>query len=503
MNVPQTAPSANRIPNIVFAILFVGILLGGILVRAYKLGDQSLWIDEGYSINAAQAVIDHGYPILDSGEAYNGHILSTYIIAGSMKLFGFDPYNPWSARLPAVIFGIGVMIMTYLLAYQISGSRLLGIGAMLFVAFLPWEIAWSRQARGYTMLQFFLLLSYNQLLLYIDKRNIWHGLILVLAFIGVCTSHSIGIIFLPVLLVTLGAAWIRAAKYTSYLSWIVGITLSLSIIVLAGIFLKGESFGNYFSSYGTYLLRSYPIIILFTLIGIIRFFFTRKKIEYAILMSSAIIIPFIGISFYTSIQLRYLLPIIPLLGIMATYGIFFLWNGIAHMQRERQGNTFIPEIVTILSICIIMVISGSFTILPRATYTLEFGSPQPNFKGAYEYISAHRQPGDIVISTYAHLTKIYFRETGILLPISLTGRRDPGYLITEQGRDYYTGAEVLNGVPDTLNMIENGHGYIIIDSMAKQRLGKFFTSITDNPKTSKGYESNPKSNLHAIWVYQF
>lgn len=57
-----------------FIILILGIFIfwGGFL-RLHNLGVQSLWIDEGYTINAAQGVLDHGYPILDSGLSYRAH----------------------------------------------------------------------------------------------------------------------------------------------------------------------------------------------------------------------------------------------------------------------------------------------------------------------------------------------------------------------------------------------------------------------------------------------
>lgn len=503
MKTLQTTPPNNRVSKIVFIILFVGILLGGSLVRVYKLGQQSLWIDEGYSINAAEAVLDRGYPILDSGEAYNGHILSTYLIAGSMKLFGFDPYSPWSARLPSVLFGIATITMAYILTYRLTKNHFVALGAMLFVAFLPWEIAWSRQARGYTMLQFFLLFSYNQLLLYIDRRKILYGLMMLVAFIGVCTSHSIGIIFLPVLLVTLATAWIRAGQKKSLSMWALGVSFCIVIVLLVGRFLAQEDFGNYFTEYGAYLLQSYPIIIIFTLGGIVGIFVKKEKLEDAVLMTSSIIIPFIIISLYTSIQFRYLLPLIPLLGILSIYGIFLFWKMITYLIPEQSLSTTTLGIMSIICMAVVMIGSRSFIIVPQASYVLDFGSPQPNFKGAYEYINTHHQPGDIIISTYAHLTKIYLGEPGIFLPISLTGKKIGEDLITSKGTDYYTGATVLNGVPGTLNMIENNHGYIIIDTMAKIRLGKLFNSIANHPKTMMVYEATTDKTTDRIWVYKF
>src|SRR3989338_5633022 len=84
-------------------ILFWGLILAligyGLFLRVYGLGEQSLWIDEGYTINASQAILERGIPQLDSGKMYSGWMLSTYMTAGAMKVFGFDPFSPWSARI--------------------------------------------------------------------------------------------------------------------------------------------------------------------------------------------------------------------------------------------------------------------------------------------------------------------------------------------------------------------------------------------------------------------
>ena len=127
--------------------IFVG--WGGFL-RLYDLGEQSLWIDEGYTINASQAIIDQGKPILGSGSSYNAHLLHTYTTAASMKLFGFEATNPWAARLPAAIFGILTILAAYLFTYRITKNKLTALAATFIIAFSYWEIAWSRQARGYT-----------------------------------------------------------------------------------------------------------------------------------------------------------------------------------------------------------------------------------------------------------------------------------------------------------------------------------------------------------------
>ena len=107
----------------VIHILFGAILFAGLFLRLVDLGFQSLWIDEGFSINAAQAIIAHGYPILNSGKIYTSSPLNTTIIAGAIKIFGLDPFNPWTARLPSVAFGIGVVALVYFFTRHIFQNK--------------------------------------------------------------------------------------------------------------------------------------------------------------------------------------------------------------------------------------------------------------------------------------------------------------------------------------------------------------------------------------------
>ena len=134
--------------------LIVLIIIGFIL-RFYKLNIQSLWIDEGFSINAATQTLKYFYPKLESGFVYSGSLLNTYLIAFFIKIFKDLIFAP---RLVSVIFGILSIIVTFYFGKEIYNKKI-GLIAALFVTFSSIEIAWSRQARMYAQFQFFYLLS--------------------------------------------------------------------------------------------------------------------------------------------------------------------------------------------------------------------------------------------------------------------------------------------------------------------------------------------------------
>jgi len=181
----------------------VVFMLFGFTLRVWDLGSPSLWIDEGFSINAALATIEHGYPKLDSGEVYNSSTLNTYFIAGSIKIFGFDPLNPFSARIPSIFFGTGVILLVYLLSRKIFKNETVALLTTLIIALSFWEIEWSRQARGYAQLQFFILATLLYFWEWLETSRIKYLIISVFTGIGALLSHIFGIVLIPIAIIAL------------------------------------------------------------------------------------------------------------------------------------------------------------------------------------------------------------------------------------------------------------------------------------------------------------
>lgn len=134
-------------------------LLGVILVVAFGLRWRyaqtiSLYVDEFTTLWAARRVQTLGVPIMPSGVLYTRGLLSTYIEAAFLALFGF---SYWVGRLPSILFGLATII-----ALWVMGRRLwqetVGLLAALGLALLPEAILWSGRARFYAQLQFFTLL---------------------------------------------------------------------------------------------------------------------------------------------------------------------------------------------------------------------------------------------------------------------------------------------------------------------------------------------------------
>lgn len=142
--------------------------LGMVLVAAFGLRLAYLlhghpFFDEFSSLLAAQAILRQGVPILPSGLFYEHGLFFTYLATPFVALAGWlaEPANPRPlfilARLPSLVVGV----VTVLGLYRI-GRRWLappaGLAAAALLAFSPEGMVWGGRARMYALGQLLTLL---------------------------------------------------------------------------------------------------------------------------------------------------------------------------------------------------------------------------------------------------------------------------------------------------------------------------------------------------------
>ncbi len=481
----------------VVLILGIFVFWGGFL-RLHNLGVQSLWIDEGYTINATQGILDHGYPILDSGATYPVHILHNYFTALSIKLFGFDAYNPWSARLPAALFGIFSILAVYFFTFRVTKNKLTALTVSFIIAFSYWEISWSRQARGYTDMQFFIIMAFMFFYDWLDTKKLSTA-IWTLVFFG-CSylSHAVALIFLPSFFFIF---FIHGIVHNKLREWISPITVGL-FFVLGGIgiwialrILPTITTYSYSERYLSFLFGDLKYISIAAITIIIGLFLFKNRFWRALYLVSIALPPMIIVLLYSqNLQMRYILPIFPFLIIIGCYSIYLL-------TIKPQYTKEFYQVVLYCGVIILLSIP-TITLIPRTIYNLEIGSPQPNFKIGYNAIKKLRKEGDVVISPYTQLSKIYLEDRGLWLPISLNGRSEEVIASNINGGDYYTGAPIIADQEAFEKILMTKSGYIILDSMAKRRLKDTFTYIIEHPRIIPVYYEKSTTN-DVIVVYGF
>lgn len=144
MTVTQAVPTPR------WRLMALGLVMAaGLWVRAADLGRPSFDTDEYWHVFAAQAVNATGEPRLPSGNLYTRVRWHTDQVAASFRLFGVSEA---SARVPSVVWGLVVVLLTYL-----AGRRWLGptegLVAAGLVAASPAMVETARFCRMYAMFQ--------------------------------------------------------------------------------------------------------------------------------------------------------------------------------------------------------------------------------------------------------------------------------------------------------------------------------------------------------------
>lgn len=494
--------------------VLVAVILYGFFLRTNHLDSQPYWMDEGYTINAIMAISEHGSMVLGSGQTYFCP-LYCHPAAYLAKLFGNSAF---SYRLLSALAGTTLILLVYSLTLAFW-SRPVALLAAFFTVFSYWQIAWSRQARWYTLFSvfFWAAIFFFWRSIHSEKLSIPLLVLSTFSVLLAILTHRIGLV-LPIILgiwlfsvkkQNLNSLSARSKNVIIAVTTLLLVTISLSLIfshtslsALWGHLTLAYELPYYLSFY----LRNYWIF--FVLIIYYAYKADDSKREPLFVLLTALLAYLIPLSFFTELlQYRYLFHLTPILFMLGSAGLIELVRSLK----------FYPARLGVITIIIsLFFYSGSGVLFPKEFYFLEsddpiqLGSrphysytPQPNFNKAYDYVKKHRQEGDVVISTYAHFTKIFLGENGYWLAIDYTGRGKKMIVETPNGpTDYYTGAPIINSLSDLKKITLGRHGFIIFDSMAVD--GRLGPDILFHIKSYFKLAMYDKiSSYSEIWVYYF
>ncbi|RMF40025.1 MAG: hypothetical protein D6754_04150 [Alphaproteobacteria bacterium] len=132
--------------------LFAALMILAAALRLYGL-DRGIWIDEMLThVNYMPLTVGE---IVTSYADANNHILFSVLARLSLEELGD---TLWAFRLPAALFGLGSIAALHLLARRVTG-RMEALFATALVTLSFHHIWFSQNARGYTALLFFTLIS--------------------------------------------------------------------------------------------------------------------------------------------------------------------------------------------------------------------------------------------------------------------------------------------------------------------------------------------------------
>lgn len=127
-------------------LIILGLTLLAFLLRAYRLGAQSYWTDEAWSVYYANLSMSELLHLLQTIELMPPfyHPSTIYWV----KLVGDGEY---ALRFYSLVFGVMAVPFTYRLGKDLGDVRL-GLSAALLMAVAPYQIWHSQEARMYSIL---------------------------------------------------------------------------------------------------------------------------------------------------------------------------------------------------------------------------------------------------------------------------------------------------------------------------------------------------------------
>jgi uncharacterized membrane protein len=144
--------TALRNPPRAAAWTLVALTAVAVTLRAIGI-DGGLWLDE--ILTLVQSVRHPLREIATTFPGNNQHTLYSLLAHVSLRAFG---EAPWSLRLPALAFGAATPVALYLFAREFTGRVEALLGALV-IAVSYHHVWFSQNARGYSTLAFFALLS--------------------------------------------------------------------------------------------------------------------------------------------------------------------------------------------------------------------------------------------------------------------------------------------------------------------------------------------------------
>ncbi len=159
------------------------IIITASFLRLYHLNFQSIWIDELLTMNESS-------PKLSFKEANNIILFQEgtprfyfFSVRTFNLIFGHTVYN---ARLLSVIFGILSVLFIYKLGNKLFNKNV-GLISAVFLTFNLFHIEYSQEARSYSMLVFFVILSFYFLISFINDKSYKNAIFLGIA-LGLATN---------------------------------------------------------------------------------------------------------------------------------------------------------------------------------------------------------------------------------------------------------------------------------------------------------------------------
>lgn len=198
------------------------MLLAASLV-GLRIGRESLWLDEGFSVELVSQSWSLFWRHVSAHEAnmvaYHS-LLKLWVALGDSEAF---------LRLLSALFGVGAVAVQYRLARRLCGERV-AAGAALLLALHVYLVRFGQEARAYEMVLFLSALSSLMLVRALDRPSVWRWLAYGLG--GALLVHAHVLAGLILFAHAVGVAWLwpRARWPGAVFGFVVTLALSVPLL---------------------------------------------------------------------------------------------------------------------------------------------------------------------------------------------------------------------------------------------------------------------------------
>ena len=518
--------------NSLVIVVIIGVF--GLILRLYRLGYLSLWVDEYmHAIAAMNGKFSHGE---------NNGILLTWINTTLSYIIG---HGEFALRFPVAVLGATIIVSVYGLGKHIANYKV-GLMSAILTALSIYLIFWSRVDRPYGMVAAFYIPALLAFWLSVEKpsgeENAWSKLginrkyffYMLLAFLLSMLSQLICFLFV----FTAGFYgtfmtidnWItkksrpfrlNAYSLLFYLNILVvffmftpwGTTLTkpflelflpknIATFILPDIknikaILASKEWDKCFNTYYNVLANDFKGFFILGCSGFVLAFIGNRKLGYFLL--SSFVIPFLLLSFiFTSTShAKYLIQIYPVFLISIAYCLYFIaFNVLRLLDRKFFSETSKSYMMICSTVFVIMV----FVVTPRkeikAMLTTENHGNMVdkhlaeihfvNWRQPCEYLIANKQPNDVIMSTVKDAPRYYlgldsvvwFRQMHLNPKWTLNSKVDQ-YIPNKPGNRKLS-ANTYEELVRTFN--ENPRGWLLADY--------YFDNALTDPRAKEFVERN-------------
>lgn len=229
----------NKPNRAIFIILLIAILYA-IVTRFLNLGKLAYWGDDGMTYISTISVLEHGYPLLPSGNIMFHNIASAYLKSIPILLFGD---NEFAHRFLSALSGVLIIPLAFMLIKKLT-NKYIALATSIILAINSWQIEFAREARYYSEFQFFYILTvYFFYKGFFQDKKVYKILAVIFIFITtqiVTTGMTLIFLFIPLLIYK---GFKKFFKRDIFISFIISSAIVLGEIIHRELFWKvGLSF---------------------------------------------------------------------------------------------------------------------------------------------------------------------------------------------------------------------------------------------------------------------